>query len=391
MNDFYDEDNFDYAMSTSSETSSVMRKTPSFLHDLNSDLQWRETVETFRRIEAARSNVDNKKPESLKYRKYSKQRKISYEQKEHQRRLKHMWRRIGDQGTLQERKKNRFDPIAYPVLVRRKKKKKKALRTLDPRLEASKMSPKKRKRPRTAQGKRKRPSTSLGLRRPKSRRDKRSRSNSSSVFNDWGVFDNADELWLAAVNQIVVNRLYKDTQLEALFAEIQIKSKLEEYELRDIVAKLRVQFDMPAFSGRNRPQSALDHVHEFSDDEDIVEQKEEMEVVDLSSTHTSLFEHVKNSSERTSPKPEEAPQQRPQSRDIDELIREHVVDKDDDTSEDEKEEKKEEEMEVKEVEERSYKQPSILEEIVDHAKESVSMKRQAIDFSDSSDEFYEDA
>ncbi|CAG9328939.1 unnamed protein product [Blepharisma stoltei] len=79
-----------------------------------------EVREGFRRVaNVKRSSIDTTKPGtfsmSTKLSEYRQRKKQSIKS-DHMNNIKHMQRRINDIGSLQERKKNKYDPIANPVM-----------------------------------------------------------------------------------------------------------------------------------------------------------------------------------------------------------------------------------------------------------------------------------
>ena len=95
-----------------------VKKTP---HEIKGDLfrreQFHNVREAYKKVSKVKSYVDNKKPNTfdMKPKNCFKSVKEKYEDIEHLRTLKAMSKRILSIGKMQERKKNRFDPIANPT------------------------------------------------------------------------------------------------------------------------------------------------------------------------------------------------------------------------------------------------------------------------------------
>ncbi|CAD8141528.1 unnamed protein product [Paramecium pentaurelia] len=86
----------------------------------NADDDFNNVLKTFKAVVQTKKIIDNNQPFMKKRTPNNKNKKEKFEQYEHEMNIKAQKRRIGSAGSMQERKKNQFDPIAHPPVFFRR-------------------------------------------------------------------------------------------------------------------------------------------------------------------------------------------------------------------------------------------------------------------------------
>ncbi|CAD8056307.1 unnamed protein product [Paramecium sonneborni] len=86
----------------------------------NCEDDFNNVLKTFKAVVQTKKMIDNNQPFMKKRTPNNRNKKEKFEQYEHEMNIKAQKRRIGSAGSMQERKKNQFDPIAHPPVFFRR-------------------------------------------------------------------------------------------------------------------------------------------------------------------------------------------------------------------------------------------------------------------------------